>query len=162
MDEYTKTKLEEVRKGELWYMIGLPRSGKSTFSSQWELEKPKRVVVNADSIRLALHGNGFLLEKEPEVHHIVYITVKALLLQGYEVLVDETNYKPELRQIWRELGGKGIYIPTPIDICLSRVKGSDERVQAFKSAMIKMDEDLKKDPPQRGYDYEKKVVFNAT
>ncbi len=135
MDEYTKMKLNEVKKGRLVYMIGLPRSGKSTFVNKWVQTMPGRTIVNGDSIRLALHGEGFIKEREKEVYDIGLVMVKSLLLNGLDVLVDETNTTPDERKVWQDMGGVGIFVDTPLDKCIDRVKGTGSSIEAFKDVI---------------------------
>lgn len=144
MDNYTKNKLKEIKMGKLCYLVGLPRSGKSTFSKKWKTEGENRVVVTGDSIRYAVYGGGFKLEGEEKVKEILEFSAVALLSDGYDVLVDETNVKPERRKVWDKLSGTAIYIDTPLDVCLSRVIGkeNDGSVIAFKEAIKLMAKDL--------------------
>ena len=49
-------------------------------------------IVSKDAVRLALHGERFLVEKEDEVHRISRIMIHALFLAGHKVVVlDDTN-----------------------------------------------------------------------
>ncbi len=149
--DYDKIKESEIKKGSLYYLIGLPRSGKSTFCNNWIAEKPNRIVLNADNFRLALHTKGYIHESEDMVNTVIFYSVKALLLSGYEVLVDDTHTRLESRYRWDRIGGKQIYIDTPLEICLSRVVGSDEdeEISGFKNAMKVMADNLKKHPPKK-------------
>lgn len=77
--------------------VGLPRSGKSTWSSRQGVP-----VVNPDSIRLALHGQAYIAEMEPYVWAIAKTMAKALFLAGHDiVVVDATNTTTERRKFWR-------------------------------------------------------------
>lgn len=78
--------------GKITFTVAPTRSGKSTFAKVWLAEgKNDRVVVNADAIRLALHGKDFDKRFEGTVHFIKENMIKAHLLDGMQVLVDETN-----------------------------------------------------------------------
>jgi len=93
--------------GRLYFLIGLPRSGKSTIAKRWlnneinitnyhcivdklacEISFP-RVVVNADRIRLAMghRWNGVV---EPYVAATCDTMIRALLYD-HDVLIDETH-----------------------------------------------------------------------
>jgi hypothetical protein len=91
--------------GRLYYTIGLPRSGKSTFAAQWSKSTTggeKRVWLSGDHIRLATHGHRFIATAEPTVHTHKYVAIKALLLSGHNVLYDGTNTtKESLFEIWK-------------------------------------------------------------
>ncbi len=148
MDAYTKMKLDETKKGRLVYTIGLPRSGKSTWARKWAFDLPGRVIVNRDSVRLGLHGQGYLQERETEVKHIDMVMVKALLNDGFDVLVDETNTVPADREYWQSLGGIGVFFDTSLETCLNRIKSDDPSFDNLKDAMKNIFfENLKKYPP---------------
>src|SRR5688572_3195314 len=125
--------------GKLYFMIGLPRSGKSTIAKQWlnhqitfdvsdddgnvriltdETYKRSemrfgRVVVSADAWRLAL-GHRYNTYVEPLVHGQVKIAVRALLL-NHDVLVDETNTNSQSIIGWLEedINAIPVFINTP-------------------------------------------------
>jgi len=83
---------------ELVLMVGLPRSGKTTWASR--LDDP---IVNPDSIRLALHGQRFLAPAEPMVWAIAKYMVAALFLAGHDrVIVDATNTTVKRREFWKD------------------------------------------------------------
>lgn len=80
-----------MAKGTLYFTIGLPRSGKSTYANEWVKEKPMRVVVCGDDIRFALHGKRFEPLAESMVNAIKLTMIRALLNRGFDVLVDGTH-----------------------------------------------------------------------
>lgn len=91
--------------GRLYYTIGLPRSGKSSFAASWVnygTTSNRNVVISGDSIRLATHGHRFIIEAEPTVHLHKTIALKALLLEGFNVLYDGTNSTKESQfEVWK-------------------------------------------------------------
>lgn len=81
--------------------IGIPRSGKSTWTRDYIQHRTGIVVVNPDSIRLALHGKPFLEEREVEVWHIARTMVRALFLAGHsEVILDACSHTHKRRKAW--------------------------------------------------------------
>jgi hypothetical protein len=49
-------------------------------------------IVSKDSIRLALHGKRYDVEREAEVHHLSRLMTKALFMSGHDIVVlDETH-----------------------------------------------------------------------
>lgn len=81
-------------------LAGLPRSGKSTYAKSL-VEGCKAVIVNPDSIRLAVHGQPFIQEAEPFVWAIAYAMTEALFIAGHEtVIVDATNINEKARKPW--------------------------------------------------------------
>lgn len=57
---------------EIELMVGLPRSGKSTYAMNQGVP-----VVNPDSVRLALHGQPYIAEAEGMVWAVVFLMAKA-------------------------------------------------------------------------------------
>lgn len=97
-----------MEKGKLFFLIGLARSGKSTFARKWErlvidiydnniiqnhidnYDNP-RVVICSDWIRLALHGQPFAQEAEGLVHELKMLMIRIYINNGYDVLIDGTH-----------------------------------------------------------------------
>lgn len=98
--------------------VGLPRSGKSTWSKQTGFP-----IVNKDSIRLALHGQRFLKEMEGWVQDITVVMVKSLFLAGHKtVILDETNISQARRDSWLsdDWDVQYNYFTTPKEVCIER------------------------------------------
>lgn len=132
---------------KLYFLIGLPRSGKSTIAKEWQkyeidilnhkiyytgrtypLDDNPRIVVNADAIRLALHGQPFIAEAEKTVHAIKEIMIKAYLLMGYDVLVDGTHTKIEHIDdlLYIRKDAEYLLIDTNINICKQRATDTNQ------------------------------------
>lgn len=109
-------------RGKLVVVVGLPRSGKSSFSRRWESENSGRVVVCADNIRKALHGHAYIGQAEEVVHSIYYTMIRTLLLQGYEVLADDTHTSISslLKMCAIDLDFKAVHIDTDEETCIQR------------------------------------------
>lgn len=76
--------------------VGLPRSGKSTWSRS--VGYP---MVNPDSIRLALYGQAFIKEAEAMVWTMATYMVKSLFIAGHKIVIlDATNLSPGMRLKW--------------------------------------------------------------
>lgn len=103
---------------------GFPLSGKSTLCCG--LMNKNIVVVNPDTIRLALHGKQFEPLAEPFVWATAQIMVRTLLKQGHDVIVDATNTTIERRKMWvnmaKEFGLKLEidWVTTSSEICFKR------------------------------------------
>jgi len=98
--------------------IGLPRSGKSTWS-----RKAKYPIVNRDSIRLALHGQPYISQAEPMVTAIERYMVKSLFYAGHKgVILDATNLKKKYRDAWISDEWQIVYkiFNTSKDECIKR------------------------------------------
>lgn len=81
---------------KLTAMLGMPRSGKSTFSDQWQqMPDPDglhRVVVSGDNVRLGMHGMRYVYIAEPLVHGVYQTMIRTLLLnKRLHILMDDTH-----------------------------------------------------------------------
>ena len=132
--------------GNLYFLIGLPRSGKSTFAKNWQrthidilcdntTEENKapfmdfnRVVVNADSIRLALSGNRWNYLTEPFVHAIKTTMTRTLISQDYKVLIDGTHTTTKSIGELFDIDNYAHYhiVNCDKDICIQRAKDSGQ------------------------------------
>lgn len=99
-------------------MVGLPRSGKTT----WARQQPFP-IVNPDSLRLAIHGEAFKKSEEGLVWWTARKMVEALFIAGHaRVILDATNVKKATRDNWKSDMWDVYYKPilTPLDTCLHR------------------------------------------
>lgn len=104
--------------------VGLPRSGKSTWSM-----KTGYPVVNPDSIRLALHGQAFYAPAEAFVWATAHLMVAALFRAGHKVVVlDATNISRRRRQEWRSADWSCGYVcfMTEKDECIRRAYANNQ------------------------------------
>lgn len=76
---------------KLYFCVGSARCGKSTYCNEWVKQAPNRVIVSGDDIRLALHGMRYSSLAEEMVSAIKYVTIRAQLARGAEVMVDGTH-----------------------------------------------------------------------
>jgi predicted kinase len=98
--------------------VGLPRSGKSTWTRLQNLP-----IVNPDSIRLGLHGQRFIGQMEPYVWAIAQTMLRALFLAGHEkVILDATNTTKARREAWVSKDWITLYkvVPTTVEECIRR------------------------------------------
>lgn len=107
---------------KLYFMMGMARSGKSTYVNKWIKEDSNRVVVSSDDIRYAMHGNRYSSFAETMVFSVKHIMIRALLRRGMTVLVDGTHTsKISIERILEiDSTAKPILINTPKEICIER------------------------------------------
>lgn len=126
-----QSKLPPIKRGKLRFMIGLQRSGKSTWANKWVRDKPRvdsdgvvvpRVIVCADDIRLAVSGKRFNRHAESVVFMIKDYMIKSLLIRGHDVLCDGTHTtKTSIRRNFEiDLDAEWTLINTPVEICKQR------------------------------------------
>jgi len=145
-----------MSKNVLIVMMGLPRSGKTTWARKQDVP-----IVCPDSIRLALPGARFLTLAEPFVWAIAKVMVRALFLAGHDrVIVDGCHVKRKYRDEWVNDGDIGLlwetwvkWIDTDQQTCLCRAEQEgdteimpiiDKMAEEFEG--IRTDE-LQLDPP---------------
>lgn len=101
-------------------MVGLPRSGKST----WARSRPFP-IVSPDAIRLAIHGQRFVAEAEAFVWATAKAMVRALFLAGHDtVILDACNNTRARRDEWRSKDWDVAFNVIPADAaeCIERAE----------------------------------------
>lgn len=138
----------EQGKGKLTFVVGLPRSGKSTYCDRWarypDLEPTlvgdeeaadqpykvvtPRVVIGGDDFRTALHGNAYRVEAEGTVFAMMDVAVRGLLNRGFDVIVDETCTTEQTLLRYLRIDGEAVpvFIDTPMETCIERALASDK------------------------------------
>lgn len=82
----------------LYILIGIPASGKSTYVDNILLKKANIVVVATDEIRKELTGTyKFSLESNKNVFEIAKEKIHKALSQGFDVVFDATNTNKQYR-----------------------------------------------------------------
>ena len=134
-----------MKKNKLILTVGIPRSGKSTWSQQYIRENPNTVRVNADRLREMLfaynparmreywnHVN--LKENERIVWHSVNKLVYLLNMKGVDVVVDNINLKKSSIEYFELMAGTNgdlFFIKefnTPLKTCIARDQQSTRKV----------------------------------
>lgn len=110
---------------------GLPGSGKTTRAREWVASCPEqRARVNRDDLRQMLHGVYLGEPTERQVRELELDTIRSLIRNGVDVVVDDTNLKPEIYDALLELADdlcidasrvalidlRGV----PLDVCIAR------------------------------------------
>lgn len=107
---------------------GLPGSGKSTWAAEWVDEHSDwRARVNRDDLRFAMYGKYVIGRmREESVTIAQHAQVRALLLAGISVVVDDTNLRAQTVRGWQkiatETGAEIIYkdVTTDVEVCIAR------------------------------------------
>lgn len=102
----------------LHLMVGLPRSGKSTWAANSGFP-----IVCPDAIRISLHGQRWRAESEPMVWAIAHIMVESLFQAGHDnVILDACNVTEARRKEWESTQHVCVFhvINTPKEECIKR------------------------------------------
>jgi hypothetical protein len=119
----------------LFFTVGLPRSGKSTYCDFWVQETPiyewpdgsrqtfrPRAIVSGDDLRKAIHGHAYLPLSEPLVFSHMDVMTRTLLNRGFDVIIDETCTTEEtlLRYLRIDIEASPVFIDVWGDVCVRR------------------------------------------
>lgn len=123
-------------------MMGLPRSGKSTIARELSKSLGRAPIVNADAIRLALHGQRYQALAEPMVRALKLLMIRSLFLGGNDVVIcDETHYSRAARDYVKstEWGTYFYFINTPPSVCIQRAidTGQPDLVQVIEGMVAR-------------------------
>jgi len=112
-------------------MVGLPRSGKSTWVRR---NGGGAAVICPDDIRKEILGHDFHKPAEDFVWAIAKFLARVLIPQGFNVILDATSVTRESRRPWislaKSLGAKTkiVFLPTKWKKCLGRNRGTNRKV----------------------------------
>ncbi len=144
--------------------MGLPGSGKSTLAQQLLAESPCRQLISTDSIRSQLFGNEaiqgpwLLVWREVE-RQFQQAVVPLAPASAREAIYDATNaqrrHRREVIALARATGFThitGIWLDTPVWLCLARNKKRDRQVP--EDVIFRMHRQIRDAPPtlQEGLD----------
>jgi len=116
---------------ELVLTIGLPASGKTTWTNEMIRKNPEYVNVNRDDIRLMMQGRERYAKFSRWRESIVTATAMALvqeaLAQGKSVIVSDTNLDPKRNENWKGIASEynveyreKLFTDVPLGVCLER------------------------------------------
>jgi predicted kinase len=129
------------------FLKGLPASGKSTWAKEFVDNNPNWLRVNKDDLRLMMHNGKWSNGNEKQVLVVRDAAIRSALDQGYNVIVDDTNFAPRHNDIKKiaaehkaEVEEK--YFDVPLEECLIRNqnrlnKVPDEVIKSMYNKYIK-------------------------
>ncbi len=143
----------------LFFLIGLPGSGKSFLARKLVQVSPERSLISTDAIRAQLFGDEAIQGSWQLIQQEIQIQLRQALRQIQEsdcteatAIYDATNTRRKNRreaiaQI-RAIGFRqitGIWLDTPLPICLERNGQRDRQVP--EAVILRMDRQLRGAPP---------------
>lgn len=98
----------------IYILIGLPGSGKSTWTQNFLKDNPEAIVVSRDSIREIIKCGKYYFS--PDTENIVAETaetmfITALNTKKFDIVVDETNLTKRRRFYWTRLAEENMDHP---------------------------------------------------
>lgn len=133
---------------DLYVLIGLPGSGKSTFGKEFA-KKHDMVYVSRDEVRYGMiTEKEYYFSKEKDVYREYVLRITAGLDSGKDVIADATHLSFKSRDklftfLTREPCHKiAIYIDTPFDICFRRNQERKDITRVPDQQMFNMNRSL--------------------
>jgi predicted kinase len=137
---------------KLILLIGLPGSGKSTLATQLMTECPQMQLVSTDAIRGQLFGSEAIQGSWLLIWRAVERQFQEATNAGIDTIFDATNAQRRNRKdvinLAREVGFAhitGIYIQTPVWLCLKRNQKRQRQVP--EEVILRMHRQLRDAPP---------------
>lgn len=128
---------------KMYIMVGLPASGKSTRAQEIVRYDGNTIRINKDLLRTMLHFDKFTGKNEGKTKDAARAVAEHFLLNGTNVVIDDTNLNPGTLQSWKDLAiviSEGIGNPqvkvqvvkmeTSVEECLKRDSQREKRVGA--------------------------------
>ena len=141
---------------ELFILVGLPASGKTTFANIFNRSKDV-VVLSSDAIREELFGDANDQSNNKLVFKTLHNRAKEALLDCKDVIYDATSLTKDIRaNIIKEVGGEALainclFFDVSLKQCLRRNKKRDRKVP--KKVIKDMAKRLEKPTKDEGFDY---------
>lgn len=136
-----------MKKQNLFIMVGVPGSGKSTFAKEKILkENENTIYVSRDEIRFSYIGcNDAYFAKEKDVFRDYIDKIQAGLDEGKNVIADAThlNIKSRHKLLFSlhlndNIDVVTFYMKTPLDVCLKRNQKREEKYRVPEDVIRKM------------------------
>ncbi len=101
-------------KQKIIILKGLPASGKTTFAKEFCEKNIDYIRVNRDDLR-NMCGKYWVPQREDYITQLERFSVETALEEGYNIILDATNFNPKIK-IWVD------------ELCLAYICESEERV----------------------------------
>lgn len=141
---------------DLYYLVGAPASGKSTYAK--ELQKEGIKLVSSDDIRETLWGDASIQKNPKEVFKQMEILTHLYLAQEESVVYDATNISAARRKEFVKLVKSWnldvdlycLYFDIPIEVCIERNEERERKVPTY--VIEKMFKNMEEPTYDEGWD----------
>lgn len=144
INQYLKTKHIKEEYKSFYMMVGLPCSGKSTYSLELS-RKNNAIIVSSDNIREELLINNVYKKQDNEnIFNVVYNRIYYYLNINRDIIFDATNTNRIYREHYVKLVQKynykviAIVFNTPIEVCIERNKYRNKATKVTKRKMLEI------------------------
>lgn len=126
---------------------GIPASGKSTYAKEL-VDKYGYKRINKDDLRAMLDNSNWSKPKEKFVLQMRDMMLAFAMMDGANIVIDDTNFAPQHEEAIREsvglhnnnlattsmeplptYGVEVVYFDTPLDVCISRNKNRNRKLK---------------------------------
>ena len=130
----------------LYMLIGLPGSGKSTYAETLMEKHPDALYLSSDKIREELYGDESIQGNPQEVFGNLHHKMRKALGNNIDVIYDATNLSRKNRKKAVEIAKSAnpttivhyIVVDTPLDECLCRNANRERKVP--ENVIVRMSE----------------------
>ena len=114
---------------KLYTMIGLPGSGKSTFTKNHK----ECVIISTDAIRAELFGSEECQENGSLIFKIAFKRIREALEQGCDIIFDATNVSRKARKCVFQFNAEhiAVFVNTDVEECKRRNSQRERKVPEF-------------------------------
>lgn len=85
---------------KIFITVGLPGSGKTTWSKKYIKKYPKTLLISCDDLRQCLHAGKYIFD--PKLENLIEKTTNYIICEsvtlGKDIIIDETNLTTTRRQ----------------------------------------------------------------
>lgn len=112
--------------------VGLPASGKTTWSKQWIAERENRVRISRDDLRQMFGLTGHDRVSEDFITKTIDVLVRRCLSKDYDVVIDSTGFVVEEENHWKT-AFKDLFIykkvfDVSLEECLKRNENRENKI----------------------------------